>query len=84
MKADFLVCSCAQAGFSRFTPNVSVGIHPLLDASFLSNPGVSVRTSQIALAGCYPDLLIRLIGGECSDFPPPYPAGKERPPSLLW
>jgi hypothetical protein len=31
MKADFLVCSCAQAGFSRFTPNVAIRIHPLLD-----------------------------------------------------
>jgi len=69
MKADFLVCSCAQAGFSRFTPGVSVGIHPLLDVLWLSLQDVSVRTSQIALAGRYPDPWIRLIGGECSDFP---------------
>jgi len=53
--ADLLVCSCTQAGFSRFTPHVAMRTHPLLDASFLSNPGVSARTSQITLAGHYPD-----------------------------
>ena len=66
--ADLLVCSCTQAGFSRFTPNVTIRIHPVrLGARFLSIPSVSARTSQITLAGRYPDP--QNSKSECSDFP---------------